>query len=164
MNVEVELDASAVTFSCVHSSIYPLYSLHQSPSLSSNPHTIMNIPTATSKVLSNNVRGLLSTAGRIRRDQAKRVATHQSEIERRAYLAVARNTSLSSTIRHKAQLGLNALDDAGGRPSKVKSRCIETGRGRGVLRSSRLITDTFRCATEIWSMPGEYARRRTSHS
>lgn len=65
------------------------------------------------------------------RDMRKRLSADQSEIQRRAFLYIARNTSLSSTVRHKAQLGLNALNGGEGRVNAVKSRCVETGRGRG---------------------------------
>ncbi|KAK4686567.1 small subunit ribosomal protein S14, partial [Tremellales sp. Uapishka_1] len=65
------------------------------------------------------------------RDMRKRVSARDLEIQRRAYLFVARNTTLSPTIRHKAQLGLNALNGGEGRMGAVKSRCVETGRGRG---------------------------------
>lgn len=65
------------------------------------------------------------------RDMRKRISADQFEVQRRAFLYIARNTSLSSTIRHKAQLGLNALNGGEGRMSAVKNRCVETGRGRG---------------------------------
>lgn len=70
------------------------------------------------------------------RDMRKRISADQFEVQRRAFLYIARNTSLSSTIRHKAQLGLNALNGGEGRMTAVKNRCVETGRGRG---RSRLI-------------------------
>lgn len=65
------------------------------------------------------------------RDMRKRVSADQFEVQRRAFLYIARNTSLSSTIRHKAQLGLNALNGGEGRMTAVNNRCVETGRGRG---------------------------------
>ena len=65
------------------------------------------------------------------RDIRKRVSADQFEVQRRAFLYVARNTALPNTVRHKAQLGLNALNDGEGRMHAVKNRCVETGRGRG---------------------------------
>lgn len=70
-------------------------------------------------------------SARVLRDMARREAASKAEIQRRAYLFVARNTSLPANIRHKAQLGLNALTDTGPSIIKVKNRCVETGRGRG---------------------------------
>jgi small subunit ribosomal protein S14 len=69
------------------------------------------------------------------RDIRKRVSADQFEVQRRAFLYVARNTALPNTVRHKAQLGLNALNDGEGRMHAVKNRCVETGRGRGELLS-----------------------------
>jgi small subunit ribosomal protein S14 len=68
------------------------------------------------------------------RDIRKRISADQFEVQRRAFLYVARNTALSNTVRHKAQLGLNALNGGEGRMHAVKNRCVETGRGRGELR------------------------------
>lgn len=65
------------------------------------------------------------------RDLRKRVSAEQFEVQRRAFLYVARNTTLPAQIRHKAQLGLNALNGGEGRMTAVKNRCTETGRGRG---------------------------------
>jgi small subunit ribosomal protein S14 len=67
------------------------------------------------------------------RDIRKRISADQFEVQRRAFLYVARNTALSNTVRHKAQLGLNALNGGEGRMHAVKNRCVETGRGRGEL-------------------------------
>jgi small subunit ribosomal protein S14 len=61
-----------------------------------------------------------------------RQAVASSELLRRAYKYLARNTTLPSRTRHQAQLGLNALLPKT-RPDRVKERCIETGRGRGII-------------------------------
>ena len=57
---------------------------------------------------------------------------HSNELLRRAYKYIARNTTLPSRIRHMPQLELNAFP-ARARPTAVKERCIETGRGRGIF-------------------------------
>ncbi|OXC69731.1 hypothetical protein AYX13_01497 [Cryptococcus neoformans] len=67
------------------------------------------------------------------RDIRKRLSAEQMEVQRRAFLYVARNTTLPATVRHKAQLGLNTLNGGEGRMGAVKNRCWETGRGRGVI-------------------------------
>lgn len=66
------------------------------------------------------------------RDAAVRMAASSSEIQRRALLAIARNTSLEASVRHRAQLGLGNMDTKG-RTCRVKNRCMETGRGRGIM-------------------------------
>lgn len=83
------------------------------------------------RAVSSNLRNIDNTFIRNLRDQRKRESAKRFEVERRAYLFVARNTSLPATVRHKAQLGLNALNNGEGRLTAVKNRCIETGRGRG---------------------------------
>lgn len=70
------------------------------------------------------------------RDIRKRISAADMEVHRRAFLAVARNTTLPAQIRHKAQLGLNALNGGEGRMGAVKNRCVETGRGRGECHES----------------------------
>lgn len=69
---------------------------------------------------------------RVLRDIAARKGVQANEIERRAYIYVARNQSLPSEIRHRAQLQLNKYGRYT-RPTTVKNRCTETGRGRGIM-------------------------------
>lgn len=66
------------------------------------------------------------------RDMKARRGVAQSEIARRAYLYVARNTSLPPQVRYQAQLQLNTFGRYE-RPSTVKNRCVESGRGRGII-------------------------------
>ena len=86
---------------------------------------------SSARAVSNNLRGIGNTYIRVLRDERKRDSAKRFEVQRRAYLFVARNTSLPATIRHKAQLGLNALNGGEGRMTAVRNRCVETGRGRG---------------------------------
>ena len=67
-----------------------------------------------------------------RRDMAARHSVYSNELMRRAYKYIARNTSLPARTRHMAQLELNTFPNRS-RPTVVKQRCIETGRGRGIL-------------------------------
>jgi small subunit ribosomal protein S14 len=68
------------------------------------------------------------------RDMRKRLSLRDIETQRNAHLFVARNTTLPAQVRHRAQLALNNLNGGGeGRPGAVKNRCIETGRGRGIM-------------------------------
>lgn len=68
------------------------------------------------------------------RDLRKRFSARDVEVQRRALLYVARNTTLSAQIRHKAQLSLNALNGGEGRMTSIRNRCVETGKGQGEYR------------------------------
>ena len=70
---------------------------------------------------------------RIVRDMKARQAVKDNEIVRRAYLYVARNQNLPPQVRFQAQLQLNTFSRQTA-PSSVKGRCVESGRGRGVIR------------------------------
>jgi small subunit ribosomal protein S14 len=69
---------------------------------------------------------------RILRDIKARNGVNANEIARRAYLFVARNQALPPQVRYQAQLQLNTFDKYT-RPTTVKNRCIESGRGRGII-------------------------------
>lgn len=81
---------------------------------------------------------------RVLRDMKARHIVNANEITRRAYLYVARNQTLPPQVRYQAQLQLNTFDKYA-RPTTVKNRCTESGRGRGIMsefglcRVSRLI-------------------------
>lgn len=69
---------------------------------------------------------------RVARDIKIRHGVLINEVARRAYLCVARNQTLSAQIRHHAQLQLNTFDKYT-RPTAVKNRCHESGRGKGIM-------------------------------
>jgi small subunit ribosomal protein S14 len=69
---------------------------------------------------------------RVLRDIKARNVVKASEVLRKAYLCVARNETLSPQVRHQAQLQLNTFGKYT-RPTTVKNRCTESGRGRGVI-------------------------------
>lgn len=69
---------------------------------------------------------------RVVRDIKARHGVNEHEIIRRAYLYVARNQTLPPQVRYQAQLQLNTFDKYT-RPTTVKNRCTETGRGRGIM-------------------------------
>ncbi|KAG0062035.1 40S ribosomal protein mrp2, mitochondrial [Linnemannia elongata] len=63
------------------------------------------------------------------------------------------NTALPAKVRAQAQLQLNAFPrDA--RPTAIHNRCLETGRGRGVLRAFRLCRFQFRLKALEGELPG----------
>lgn len=69
---------------------------------------------------------------RVARDIKIRHGVLMNEVARRAYLFVARNQTLSPQIRHHAQLQLNTFGKYT-RPTAVKNRCHESGKGRGIM-------------------------------
>ncbi|PWN90153.1 glucocorticoid receptor-like (DNA-binding domain) [Acaromyces ingoldii] len=80
---------------------------------------------------------------RVLRDMSKRQAVTSHELLRRAFKFVARNTTLPFRVRHQAQLQLNQFPPKS-RPTMVKERCIETGRGRGIITEFGLCRYQFR--------------------
>jgi small subunit ribosomal protein S14 len=69
---------------------------------------------------------------RLLRDMKARNVVKSTEVLRRAYLYVARNETLPAHVRHQAQLQLNTFSKYS-RPTTVKNRCHESGRGRGII-------------------------------
>jgi small subunit ribosomal protein S14 len=69
---------------------------------------------------------------RVLRDMKARNVVRVTEVVRRAYLYVARNQTLPAQVRHQAQLQLNTFGKYT-RPTTVKNRCVESGRGRGII-------------------------------
>ncbi|KAJ7591236.1 hypothetical protein C8J56DRAFT_1013946 [Mycena floridula] len=80
---------------------------------------------------------------RVIRDIKARIGVKNNEVARRAYLYVARNQTLSPQVRHQAQLQLNTFGKYT-RPTTVKNRCTESGRGRGVMSEFGLCRFQFR--------------------
>lgn len=80
---------------------------------------------------------------RVLRDIKARQGVLTNEVSRRAYLAIARNQTLPPQVRHQAQLQLNSFGRYT-RPTTVKNRCIETGRGRGIISEFGLCRFQFR--------------------
>ncbi|KAJ6629161.1 hypothetical protein B0H10DRAFT_1988186 [Mycena sp. CBHHK59/15] len=80
---------------------------------------------------------------RVLRDIKARHGVLKNEVTRRAYLYVARNTTLPPQIRHQAQLQLNTFGRYT-RPTTVKNRCSESGKGRGIISEFALCRYQFR--------------------
>ena len=74
----------------------------------------------------------MSPSIRVLRDIKARHGVNANEIARRAYLYVARNQSLPASVRYQAQLQLNTFGRYT-RPTTVKNRCSESGKGRGIM-------------------------------
>jgi len=90
---------------------------------------------------------------RILRDIKARKGVQANEIVRRAYLYVARNQGLSPQVRHMAQLQLNTFGRYT-RPTTVKNRCHESGRGRGIISEFGLCRFQFRLKALRGEIPG----------
>lgn len=73
----------------------------------------------------------MGSKAQILRDMRKRASAAEMEVQRRAHLFIARNTTLAPQIRHRAQLALNSLNGGEGRMNAVKNRCFVSGKGRG---------------------------------
>ncbi|TRM68291.1 hypothetical protein BD626DRAFT_481305 [Schizophyllum amplum] len=80
---------------------------------------------------------------RVLRDMKARDGAKANEVARRAYLYISRNQLLPPSVRHQAQLQLNTYGRYT-RPTTVKNRCIETGRGRGIMSDFGLCRFQFR--------------------
>ncbi|KAF9353256.1 40S ribosomal protein mrp2, mitochondrial [Mortierella sp. AD094] len=90
---------------------------------------------------------------RIIRDMKARATVASTEVVRQAFRYLTHNTALPAKVRAQAQLQLNAFPrDA--RPTAIHNRCLETGRGRGVLRAFRLCRFQFRLKALEGELPG----------
>ncbi|KAI0692645.1 hypothetical protein BC835DRAFT_1277241 [Cytidiella melzeri] len=90
---------------------------------------------------------------RILRDISARELVKQNEVARRAYLYVARNQALPPQVRYQAQLQLNSFH-LRTRPSCVRNRCTESGKGRGVINEFGLCRYQFRLKALAGELPG----------
>ncbi|GAA5987707.1 hypothetical protein JCM5350_008077 [Sporobolomyces pararoseus] len=87
------------------------------------------------------------------KDFNARKAVASNELLRRAYLYIVRNETIDPKIRSAAMLKLNAFP-RDTRPSAIKNRCTETGRGGGVLSEFGLCRHRFKLAAEKGDIPG----------
>ncbi|KAK0524972.1 40S ribosomal protein mrp2, mitochondrial [Tilletia horrida] len=90
---------------------------------------------------------------RMLRDIATRQSVASNELIRRAYKYIARNTTLPARVRHQAQLQLN-LFPTKARPAAVRNRCVETGRGKGIINEFGLCRFQFRLNALKEQIPG----------
>jgi len=92
-------------------------------------------------------------AARVLRDIKARNLVNANELVRRAYLVVARNAALPPQVRHSAQLQLNTFGKYT-RPTTVKNRCTDSGRGRGIISEFGLCRHKFRLKALDGELPG----------
>ncbi|GMF05425.1 unnamed protein product [[Candida] boidinii] len=67
----------------------------------------------------------------------------QNEITSRALKFIARNVALPQRVRLEAQIQLSTMPNYT-RTNQLNSRCVDSGRGKGVLRDFRLCRYQFR--------------------
>ncbi|KAI9670743.1 MAG: 40S ribosomal protein mrp2, mitochondrial [Caeruleum heppii] len=90
---------------------------------------------------------------RVIRDHTKRKVFAEHETERQALRYIARNTTLSQRMRAVAQLKLTQMH-CYTRRNQVKNRCVDGGRGRGVLSDFRMARYAFRMHALAGDLPG----------
>ncbi len=74
---------------------------------------------------------------RMIKDNYKRQMAAENEVTIRALKYIARNTTLPQKVRIEAQLQLATMPHYT-HLNLVKNRCVQTGKGRGILRDFRL--------------------------
>ncbi|TVY36621.1 37S ribosomal protein MRP2, mitochondrial [Lachnellula occidentalis] len=87
------------------------------------------------------------------RDHTKRKVFAENEPERQALRYIIRNLSLPQRTRAQAQLQLSQMH-CYTRPTQIRNRCIEGGKGRGVLRDFKMTRYMFRMHALAGNLPG----------
>lgn len=90
---------------------------------------------------------------KILRDNYKRQMMAQNEITTRALKFIARNSALPQRLRLEAQIQLTAMPNYT-RSTQLKGRCVDSGRGRGIIRDFRLCRYQFRLQALQGLLPG----------
>ncbi|KAL1882049.1 hypothetical protein VTK73DRAFT_2763 [Phialemonium thermophilum] len=87
------------------------------------------------------------------RDHTKRKVFEAHEPERQALRYIVRNTTLPARMRAEAQLQLTQMH-CYTRPTQIRNRCIQGGKGRGVFRDFKLSRFVFRMEALAGNLPG----------
>lgn len=95
--------------------------------------------------------GFINT--RVIRDNFKRQMFEQHEVTNRALKFIARNSSLPQKVRLEAQVQLSSMPNYT-RSNQLKGRCVDSGRGKGVIRDFRLCRYQFRLQALQGLLPG----------
>jgi small subunit ribosomal protein S14 len=85
------------------------------------------------------------------RDNARRHNFFLNELERVVLKSVSADQHLPSAIRYAASY---RLDQLGGYRSRIKNRCVLTGRARAINRNFRLSRFSFRALSSGGQLPG----------
>ncbi|PBP15612.1 hypothetical protein BUE80_DR013648 [Diplocarpon rosae] len=87
------------------------------------------------------------------RDHTKRKVFAQNEPERQALRYIIRNLTLPARTRAQAQLQLSQMH-CYTRSTQIRNRCIEGGKGRGILRDFKMSRYNFRVNALEGNLPG----------
>lgn len=90
---------------------------------------------------------------RVRRDFLRHESVKEMEIPRMVLKAIHRDTRLDTKTRLKASMTLSSTSNYGSRTS-LKPRCVETGRGNGLVKGWRISRIVFREAAINGRIPG----------
>ena len=107
-----------------------MYYPPSAPVFEPNPRVLLQVLSPSPTRLHRPKRAMTKIG--VLRDIKARQGVAANEIARRAYLYVARNQTLPPQVRYQAQLQLNTFGRYT-RPTTVKNRCTESGRGRGIM-------------------------------
>jgi ribosomal protein S14 len=97
----------------------------------------------------------ISNSAPITRDLARRIKYQNNELKRQALLAVYHDLHLPAKTRQVAMEELQNLD-RNSSLTRIKRRCVVTGRSHGVLRRYRISRLVFRRAALQGHIPGVF--------
>ncbi|KAL3900378.1 MAG: hypothetical protein SGCHY_001386 [Lobulomycetales sp.] len=87
------------------------------------------------------------------RDRIARIMTSHHEVERQAWKLLAKDKALPMAVRIKAQSGLNRFPRYT-RPSSIRLRCTERGKGKGLIKDYGISRIVFREHALAGLLPG----------
>ncbi|GMM27847.1 mitochondrial 37S ribosomal protein [Martiniozyma asiatica (nom. inval.)] len=87
------------------------------------------------------------------RDNFKRQMFKQNEVTTRALKFIARNNALPQKVRLEAQIQLTTMPYYT-RSTQISNRCVDSGRGKGIIRDFRLCRYQFRMQALQGLLPG----------
>lgn len=88
---------------------------------------------------------------KLKKDYQKRLNYKQLEIKRLQYLAIKNNSILPLSIRQKAEEELVKLN---GQRSKIRNRCVLTGRSRAIIKEWKISRIKFKLLADQGLIPG----------
>ncbi|OMH79254.1 putative 37S ribosomal protein mrp2, mitochondrial [Zancudomyces culisetae] len=98
--------------------------------------------------------GILDFNARTLRSIKSRQLIQKSETERLIYRYINRNPQNSTRVRMQAMFALTENFPHSANPTFTKNRCVETGRGRGVMSDWKLCRFQFRLKALRGDLPG----------
>lgn len=110
--------------------------------LSAGRHIIKNAAIQVSTQLRSR-HGYVRNRTRVKRDLLRRACVDECQLTRLVYKALHRDERLDMRVRLKAMMSLHQMHSYT-RPHELKDRCVETGRGHGVVRAWRMSRIQFR--------------------